>query len=167
MKKLTFTLMAALALCAMGKTEAAVSASPSQLSLQHYEVLATTLGSHPDFQNIISDGEFIVDMRIQRRSINVTEGNVYVTLTTRRPIKDNVIVYEKDKTDTSPRHGCRRDRELQKYVATLSLVTSDKGSPTITVVNIAPTEYVRKHHGCKKGKKTENVSHEAVSGSTP
>ena len=95
MKKLTFSLIACFACFQALQADAPALTSPVNLSLQHYEAITHTLANNPEFQNIIPEGEFITNLRVQRRSINVTEGNVFVNITTRLPYKKRVVADRK------------------------------------------------------------------------
>lgn len=149
MKKLTISLIACLSFFQAIQAEMPALNSPVKFSLQHYETLVTTLSANPDFQDIIAQGEFITDIRIQRRSINVSEGNVYVSITTKLPAKilpatEEAIVSEpkEEAKSCGRRNGHRRNHRrsnmTKTYVATLLLTPQDNGTSTATVVSIEP-----------------------------
>lgn len=151
MKKLTFSLIACFACFHALHADVPALTSPVNLSLQHYEAITRTLATHPDFQKVIPEGEFITNLRIQRRSINVTEGNVFVNITTRPApsMKKEVVGQESngaaatEQTQLS-RHRyngrCknRRANGTKTYMATLLLTPSNEGTTAITVVSIEP-----------------------------
>lgn len=165
MRKLTFSLIACFALIQTVQAVEPSLTSPMNVSLKHYEAITATLGKNPDFQNIISQGEFIVDLRIQRRRINVNEGEVYVNITTRLP-KNNEVVIAKEESladvkeqvkSTPHRHRGRRHhhwfKNTKTYVAKLMLTPSTDGTTSVSVVSIEP---LLRH--CQKSSDKENKS---------
>lgn len=149
MRKLTFTFIACFAFFQTVQADAPALISPVHFSLQHFEALTSTLQADPDFQNIISSGEFITNLKIQKGSVNASQGNVYINITTTRlPIVGNDVSAQDEVITEAPdqgiltrnrRHGfCKNKRSntTKIYTATLLLTPSDVGSPSITVVSI-------------------------------
>lgn len=164
MKKLTFSLIACIACFQALQADAPALTSPVNLSLQHYEAITHTLATNPEFQNVIPEGEFITNLRVQRRSINVTEGNVYVNITTRLPYKKRVVAdreetlagtTEQSQLTSHHSHGrCKNKRGNggKTYMATLLLTPSSEGTPpSITVVSIEPIVREWKKSCAKEG----------------
>lgn len=145
MKKLAFSLLACLICVQTIQADAPAQVSPKNLSLQHYETLTSTLSHNPEFQNILSEGEFITNLRIQRRSINTKEGNVYVNVTTLAPKSTEAKEPSAAPTDEAKSSSRQKGRLKNKmgfvgktYMATLLLTPSEEGTPSVTVVSIEP-----------------------------
>lgn len=156
MKRFAFTLIACFACFQAVQADSPTVTSPVNLSLMHYEAVIANLSSNPDFQNIISEGEFITDMRIQRRGFNANQGNVYVNITTRLPAKSDDVVAQEEtlceskgqsKSSCHRRNGrCKHkgSRISKTYRATLAVTPVDGGTPSITVVSIEPLFKIEK-----------------------
>lgn len=138
MKKLTFSLLACFAI---SQAHAIIpTTTPFNASLQQFEAITTTLRNNPDFLNVIPESEYITEIKIDRRSLNVTEGNVFVHIITRMTKNDEVVILEEGAPNRCQgfRHGHTDRRTTKHYKATLVLSPSETGSPTIAVAKVEP-----------------------------
>ncbi len=121
MKKLAFSLIACLAFTQ--STYAATSALTE--SLLEYEAITSTIGTNPNFQDIISPNEFIIDIKRITRRIDIT-GLVKYAIVTR------VIDGAGDQSSSERRK--HRHHHNNTYVATLDVSPNPGIGPNIVTV---------------------------------
>lgn len=120
MKKIALTLIACMAFTSFA--HAATSALTE--SLLEYEAITNALGTDPTFENVISQSEFIVDIKRETRRINVT----------------GEVVYEIVTKEFDTEHHSRP--RFHKYIAILTVTPNEGIGPNVvTVDSITP-----KHH---------------------
>ena len=118
MKKLALTLLASLAFVSFANA----ATSGLTESLLEYEAITNAIGTDPNFENVISANEFIVDIERITRKINVI-GTVKYEIVTKEP-----------KTKG-------RGFRTHIYIATLLVAPNPAIGPNIvTVVSIIPAK---------------------------
>lgn len=123
MKKFIASFIACLAL--VQSSYAATSALTE--SLLEYEVITTTIGTDPIFQNIIPPTEFIIDIKRLTRQVN-NLGEVKYGILTR--------VLSSDSTTGCDCH--KRHHFSNRYIATLNVAPNGIGPNKITLVSLVP-----------------------------
>lgn len=124
MKKLAFSLIASLAF--VQSTYAATSALNE--SLLEYEAITSTIGTNPDFQDIIGQNEFIIDIKRITRRVDVTGIVKYAIVT--RVITGNTL---EEHESSSERHKHRHHHD-NTYIATLEVLPNPGIGPNIVTV---------------------------------
>ena len=142
MKKLALALIACMAMTSFA--QAATSALTE--SLLEYEAITSALGTNPNFENVISPTEFIVDIQRITRSINVL-GEVKYEIVTRTPrsltanatFEEEALENEASSSDSSSHHNRQR---THIYIAILNVQANPGIGPNIvTVVSIDPAPH--------------------------
>lgn len=129
MKKFVMTLMACLA------TVQSIHAATSALteSLLEYEAITSAIGTDPNFQNVITPIEFIVDIKRLTRAIDVT-GSVKYEILTQIPNSDG----SSSNSVHSHSHHHNHPRRTTTYIAILDVAPNPGIGPNIiTVVSIS------------------------------
>lgn len=128
MKKIVIFLIACFALT--GSTYGATS--PLTESLLEYEAITSAIGTNPEFENVISSNEFIIDIQRLTRELNVL-GVVKYGIVTRIP------------SGGSDSPECHENHNTFKYIAKLFVAPNPGIGPNIvTVLSIRP--FTEKHH---------------------
>jgi hypothetical protein len=131
MKKLAFSLIACLAF--VQSTYAATSALTE--SLLEYEAITSAIGTDPNFENIISPVEFIVDIKRITRKVNIT-GIVKYRIVTRVICSTagiNASEIQEEYSSGNPKHKHCHD-STNIYVATLNVSPNPGIGPNIVTV---------------------------------
>lgn len=133
MKKIAFFLIACLT--CMQSTYAATSALTE--SLLEYEAITTAIGTDPNFQNIISQNEFIIDIKRITHQVDITGIVKYDILTRVISAPGNVVAsmeQEAIEMHSSGSHKHKHHHHTNSYIATLEVSPNPGIGPNIVTV---------------------------------